>query len=164
MSGAIRDPKEVIWVGPLRKDLKSFPRPVQRATGIALYATPKAEIAEGASGKAELIMMQKDESQFEKGSGNVFADLGFADPEKEQLKAHLAFEIHRVLKEKKWTQRKIGEVLGIAQPHVSDLMRAQPTKFSVNRLMGFLMKLDQDIEIRVRPKAGREAQITVQPR
>ena len=45
MSGAIRDPKEVIWVGPLRKDLKSFPRPVQRATGIALYATPKAEIA-----------------------------------------------------------------------------------------------------------------------
>ena len=109
-------------------------------------------------------MMQKDESQFEKGSGNVFADLGFADPEKEQLKAHLAFEIHRVLKEKKWTQRKIGEVLGIAQPHVSDLMRAQPTKFSVNRLMGFLTKLDQDVEIRVRPKAGREAQIMVQPR
>ncbi|MCG8506038.1 MAG: helix-turn-helix domain-containing protein [Sphingomonadales bacterium] len=109
-------------------------------------------------------MTQKDEIQFEKGSGNVFADLGFADPEKEQLKAHLAFEIHRVLKEKKWTQRKIGEVLGIAQPHVSDLMRAQPTKFSVNRLMGFLTKLDQDVEIRVRPKAGREAQITVQPR
>ena len=37
MSGEVRDPKEVIWVGPSRKDLKSFPRPVQRATGIALY-------------------------------------------------------------------------------------------------------------------------------
>ena len=107
---------------------------------------------------------EAEDVKIERGTGNVFADLGFADPEKEQLKANLAFEIHRVLKEKKWTQRKIGEVLGIAQPHVSDLMRAQPTKFSVNRLMGFLTSLDQDVEIRVRPKAGREAQITVQPR
>ena len=26
---------------------------------------------------------------FEKGSGNVLADIGFANPEREQLKAHL---------------------------------------------------------------------------
>ena len=30
--------KAVVWVGPTRKDLKAFPRPVQRAVGVALYA------------------------------------------------------------------------------------------------------------------------------
>ena len=30
---------------------------------------------------------------FEKSSGNVFADIGFANPEREQLKAHLTLQI-----------------------------------------------------------------------
>jgi len=29
---------------------------------------------------------------FEKGSGNVYADIGFANPEREQLKAHLTLQ------------------------------------------------------------------------
>ena len=35
---------------------------------------------------------------FEKGSGNVFADMGFAHPEREQLKAHLTLQIYRIIK------------------------------------------------------------------
>ena len=33
---------------------------------------------------------KRNQITFEKGSGNVFADLGFANPEREQLKAELA--------------------------------------------------------------------------
>ena len=34
---------------------------------------------------------------FEKSGGNVFADIGFANPEREQLKAHLTLHIYRVI-------------------------------------------------------------------
>ena len=37
---------------------------------------------------------------FEKGSGNVFADIGFANPEREQLKAHLTLKIYRIIKQR----------------------------------------------------------------
>jgi phage-related protein len=35
--------KTVVWVGPSRKDLKAFPRPVQRAVGLALYVAQLGE-------------------------------------------------------------------------------------------------------------------------
>lgn len=35
--------RAVVWVGPTRKELKAFPRPVQRALGLALYAAQLGE-------------------------------------------------------------------------------------------------------------------------
>jgi phage-related protein len=35
--------KIVVWVGSTRKELKAFPRPVQRAVGLALYAAQLGE-------------------------------------------------------------------------------------------------------------------------
>ena len=35
---------------------------------------------------------------FEKSASNVFADIGFANPEREQLKAHLTLQIYRIIK------------------------------------------------------------------
>ena len=45
---------------------------------------------------------------FEKSSGNVFADIGFANPEREQLKAHLTLQIYRIIKDRGLTQAKAG--------------------------------------------------------
>ena len=56
-------------------------------------------------------------------SGNLFADLGMANPERELLKAKLVLQIYRSIKERKLTQTQAGEILGIKQPHVSSLMR-----------------------------------------
>ena len=86
----------------------------------------------------------------ETGTGNVFADLGFANPEQEQLKAQLTLQIYRTLKQRGLTQAKAGEILGIKQPHVSNLMRGRSGSFSVGRLMQFLTALGQDVEITVR--------------
>ena len=36
--------KTVVWVGPTRRELKEFPRPVQRAIGLALYAAQLGEM------------------------------------------------------------------------------------------------------------------------
>jgi phage-related protein len=55
-----RAEKPVRWVGSSRKDLKSFPRPVQRHVGQALYAAqcgeeyPSAKALKGFGGRAVL--------------------------------------------------------------------------------------------------------------
>src|SRR5271156_2635243 len=56
--------KPVVWVGPTRKDLKAFPRPVQRAVGLALYAAqlgetpPDAKVLRGFSGAGVLELVE----------------------------------------------------------------------------------------------------------
>ena len=96
-------------------------------------------------------MKKSDRIRVEEGSGNVFADLGFPNPEREQLKARLALEIYRLIKDRGLTQAQAGAILGIKQPHVSGLMRGQSGNFSVERLMDFLTAMGQDVEITVRP-------------
>ena len=95
-------------------------------------------------------MKPKAKIRVKKGSGNVFADLGFANPEREELKARFTLQIYRLIKARGLTQAQAGEVLGIKQPHVSSLMRGQSGAFSVERLMDFLAVLGQDVQITVR--------------
>ena len=94
-------------------------------------------------------------------SGNVFADLGFANPAQEQLKADLTLQIYRTLKARGLTQAKAGELLGIKQPLVSNLMRGRSGSFSVGKLMEFLTALGQDVEITVRPTRKQHGEMTV---
>jgi predicted XRE-type DNA-binding protein len=96
-----------------------------------------------------------------KSSGNVFADLGLANAEQEQLKAHLTLQIYRVIKARKLTQAQAGEIIGVAQPQVSLLMRNRFGNFSVERLMSFLAALGHDVEIRVRPTRKEHGEMYV---
>jgi predicted XRE-type DNA-binding protein len=98
---------------------------------------------------------------FEKSSGNVFADLGLAHPEREQLKAHLTLQIFRIIKNRGITQVEAGALLGIKQPHVSALMRNRSGNFSVERLMDFLIALGQDVEITVKPTRKSQGQVSI---
>jgi predicted XRE-type DNA-binding protein len=95
-------------------------------------------------------MKENAKIRVKEGSGNVFADLGFVNPEREELKARLTLQIYRLIKARGLTQAQAGEVLGIKQPHVSSLMRGQSGSFSVERLMNFLAALGQDVQITVR--------------
>ena len=95
-------------------------------------------------------MKENAKIRVKEGSGNVFADLGFANPEREELKVRLILQIYRLIKARGLTQAQAGEVLGIKQPHVSSLMRGQSGSFSVERLMNFLAALGQDVQITVR--------------
>jgi predicted XRE-type DNA-binding protein len=99
--------------------------------------------------------MAKRRIEVETGSGNVFADLGYADAGERTLKVELALEVNRVLRERKLTQAKAAELLGIVQPHVSDLARYRLNRFSVERLMQFLTQLGKDVEIRIATRASR---------
>lgn len=106
-------------------------------------------------------MAKKAKITVEKGSGNVFADLGLPNAEREQLKARLTLEIYRLIKERGLTQAKAGEILGIKQPHVSALMRNRSGTFSVERLMEFLTALGQDVQITVRRTRKEHGNVSV---
>ncbi len=95
------------------------------------------------------------------GSGNVFADLGLPNPEQELLKARLTLQIYKIIKARGLTQAQAGEVLGIKQPHVSALMRNRAGNFSVGRLMEFLNRLGQDVEITVKPTRKAQGAMSV---
>jgi predicted XRE-type DNA-binding protein len=97
----------------------------------------------------------------EKGSGNVFADLGLPNPEQELLKARLTLQIYRIIRARGLTQAQAGEVLGSKQPHVSALMRNRAGNFSVGRLMEFLTALGQDVQITVKPTRKARGEMAV---
>jgi predicted XRE-type DNA-binding protein len=104
---------------------------------------------------------RKSKGRFEDSSGNVFADLGLPHPEQELVKARLTLQINRVIKDRDLTQAKAGKILGIAQPHVSNLMRGRAGAFSAERLMAFLTALGHDVEIRLKRTRKEHGQVSV---
>jgi predicted XRE-type DNA-binding protein len=97
------------------------------------------------------------------GSGNVYADLGFEEPEAELFKAELAYQIATIIERRRWTQARAAKALGIDQPKVSALVRGRLAGFSAERLMRLLTRLDHDVQIVVVPNPDRRrgAGITV---
>lgn len=92
-----------------------------------------------------------DEAAFTVSSGNLYADLGFPEPDIALAKATLARQLIAIINERGLTQAAAGEVLGINQPKVSAIMRGRLKDFSLERLAQLLTKFNQDIEISVRP-------------
>jgi len=98
-----------------------------------------------------------------RGTGNVFADLGYPDAEERQTKLRLVHELNLILAKRRLTQAAAAELLGINQPKVSTLQRYKLEGFSVERLMTFLTALDRDVEIVVKkkPRSRPVARISV---
>ena len=85
----------------------------------------------------------------EMSSGNVFADLGFADADERMLKAQLAVKIAELIEQKGWTQARTAEVIGLDQPKVSHLLRGRLSGFSAEWLISILNRLGHSVEVRI---------------
>lgn len=101
----------------------------------------------------------------ERGSGNIFADLGLPDAEIHFLKAQIVSEIYRLTNQRKLTQAAAGKRMGISQPEVSRMFKGHFREYSVDRLMEFLTAFDRDVEIVVKPhkRTGKAGKITFVP-
>ena len=86
------------------------------------------------------------------GSGNVYADLGYENPEEMLLKAQLVRLLSQAIKAKGLNQYQAAEILGIDQPKVSALVRGQFRGYSLERLFRFLNAFDLDVEVSVKSK------------
>ena len=92
---------------------------------------------------------KRESIEMELGSGNVFADLGLKDADQLLARAQIGFHVFKILKGKKLKQREIAEVLGIAQPDVSHLMNGHFSRFTTDKLLDFLKRLDRKVTIEV---------------
>ena len=102
-----------------------------------------------------MAKLEKDDLEITKSSGNVFADIGITDPDKHLAKVELAIQINAILEKRKLKQIDAAKLLGIDQPKVSALSCGRLSDFSIERLIGFLNKLDRDIEIVIKSKPTR---------
>lgn len=82
-------------------------------------------------------------------SGNVYADLGFAEPELELAKAKLARAIVQTIENRGLTQTEAGALTGLDQPKISAIKRGRLGGFSIDRLFRVLNALGQDVDISV---------------
>jgi predicted XRE-type DNA-binding protein len=103
-------------------------------------------------------MSTKRSVAIKRGSGNVFADLKFPDPETHLLKAELVVRLGDILKEQSLTQTEAARIAGMSQPDVSRLLRGQFREISVERIMRMLVRLGCSVDIVVRP-GGTKARL-----
>lgn len=93
--------------------------------------------------------MSDDDFELVRGSGNVFADFGHPNAEAEHLKAVLAAQIIRVLDVRGLTVRAAQDLTGTAAADFSRIRRVKLDRFTIDRLMMILSRLDQKVEIEV---------------
>ena len=105
--------------------------------------------------------MSEEDLEFVHGSGNVFADLGLDNPELRMLRATLAGDIIRTLNERKLTVRKAQELTGIAAADFSRIRNARLKRFTVDRLMTILARLDRKVEVSVSVRPNKDAAMAV---
>jgi predicted XRE-type DNA-binding protein len=104
-----------------------------------------------------MVKKRKAEIPVIASSGNVFADLGFAQPEEELAKAQLASHIRQIIKRRRLTQVTAATLMGVDQPKVSALLNGRLANFSSDRLMRLLTALGQDVDILVKTKPRSRA-------
>ena len=104
----------------------------------------------------------KDAVEIIESSGNVYADMGYADAGEMQRKSQLAAEITRVIKTRRWTQVQAAEMLGIDQSKVSRITRGQFRGVSEAKMLELVAKLGHDVKIVVGPVRRRAGKIELE--
>jgi predicted XRE-type DNA-binding protein len=93
--------------------------------------------------------MTGNRTEIQRGNGNDLMEHAYADARERALKVELATKVNRLLAERALAQPRAARLLGIRQPHLSDLVRYRLNGFSVEHLMGMLARLGKAAEIRI---------------
>ena len=101
------------------------------------------------NGKNAKRVKKVSKPNVEASGGNVFADLGFANPDLALAKAKLVQRIRGIIAARQLTQTGAAQLLGLDQPKVSALVRGSVEGYSLDRLIRFLNALGQSVEINV---------------
>ncbi len=107
--------------------------------------------------------MKTNKVKIERGSGNVFADLGLLEAEAHLLKAELVTRIDKIIRQSGLKQVEAAKLLGLSQPDVSRLLRGSFEEFSMERLLRLLTALGRDVDIVIREsRSERPGRLSVE--
>lgn len=93
--------------------------------------------------------MNEDDFELVRGSGNVYRDFGHTDAGLEQARAMTAAKIIQIMEDRKLSTRDAEKLTGVAHTEFSRIRNAQLRRFTLDRMITILGKLDEDVEINV---------------
>lgn len=97
----------------------------------------------------------KDDFELVRGSGNIYRDFGRPNAGLEQARAVVAAKIIRKLDQRKLSTREAERLTSVAHSEFSRIRNAQLRRFTLDRMIAILGKLDADVEVRVTFKMRR---------
>jgi predicted XRE-type DNA-binding protein len=88
-------------------------------------------------------------------SDNVFHDLGFAEPEAQNLllRADLVAHIRKVINKLGITQAEAAQRASVSQPRMNDLVKGRTHKFTLDALMNVAVQLGYMVKLSVKKAA-----------
>ena len=94
-----------------------------------------------------------------RGSGNVFADLGFSPSEAQnlRLRSELMTALRKFIEKERLTQTEAAKRLKVSQPRVSDVIRGKISRFSLDSLVTMLTHAGMDVDVKIRLSSRRAA-------
>lgn len=106
-----------------------------------------------------------DDFELVRGSGNVFADFDAPDASLRQFRAILAAEIIKTLDSEGLTVRDAEARTGIAAADFSRIRQVKLDRFTIDRLMRILDRLNRDVRVKisVAPRTGGAKRALVSP-
>jgi predicted XRE-type DNA-binding protein len=93
--------------------------------------------------------MKNDDLELIRGSGNVFADFGRPNAGLEQARAIIAAKIISVLDDRSLSTRDAEKLTGVSHSEFSRIRNTQLRRFTLDRMISILGKLDEDVEVNV---------------
>ena len=108
--------------------------------------------------------MSGDNFELVRGGGNVYRDFGHADAGLEQARAIVAAKIIRTLDARELSTRDAENATGVSHAEFSRIRNAQLRRFTLDRMIAILGKLDERVEVNVTFKARRAAPPADAPR
>ncbi len=82
-----------------------------------------------------------------RGSGNLYKDLGYPDADVRQAKVLLASKIIGILEERELSTRQAAGLTGVDQSEFVRLRKPELKRFTIDRLITILNKLDQTVDV-----------------
>jgi predicted XRE-type DNA-binding protein len=95
------------------------------------------------------VTEKDDDFELVHGSGNLFADFGLPDANLRQLRAILAAEIIKALDAERLTVRDAEARTGIAAADFSRIRQVKLDRFTIDRLLRILDRLNQDVRVKI---------------
>ena len=126
-------------------------RQANRTSPLANNATKRRNGRTG-SNKAK----QSPPSQVLRGSENVFEDLGFAAEEAANLKVRtdLMLDLRRYIQKQGWTQAEAATFFAETQPRISNLLKGEISRFSIDKLINLLARAGLEVRVETKLKAA----------
>jgi predicted XRE-type DNA-binding protein len=100
--------------------------------------------------------MSKD-IELVRGSGNIYRDFNRPNADLEQARAILAAKIIHILDARKLSTRDAEKLTGVAHSEFSRIRNTQLRRFTLDRMIAILGKLDANIEVSVTFKTRRSS-------